>query len=272
MMNFSVLISVYHREKAEYLRTALDSVTTAQTLRPDQVVLVKDGPLTQELDAVIDEFAAKNPGIVEVVTLPVNQGLGSALNEGLKHCRHDLVARMDSDDIALPERFERQLNIFATHPEFSVVGSWIDEFEQNPEHIISQRKLPQFPEELARYCRTRSPMNHPGVMFRRRDILAVGGYQSFPLFEDYYLWARLVLSNYKLYNIQKSLLLYRTSPGTIERRGGWKHACDEVRLMWLLRQKGLFGWGTWLKNILIRFPVRVMPAKLRTFVYWKLLR
>ncbi len=269
---FSVLISVYHRERVEYLSQALESITTAQTLRPAQIVLVKDGPLTPELDAMVQQFVDANPNIYNIVTLPINLGLGGALNEGLKHCRHELVARMDSDDISKPERFKQQVTTFEEHPELSVVGSWIDEFEVTPDNVVSQRRLPETPKELANYCRTRSPMNHPSVMFRRSDILAVGGYQPFPLFEDYYLWARLVLNDYKFYNIQQSLLLYRTSPEMIKRRGGWKHATNEVCLMWLLRQRGLFGWATFLQNVLLRFPVRVIPGKIRKFIYYKLLR
>ena len=125
-MKFSVLLSVYRKEQPAYLRQSLDSIFT-QTLLPDEVVLVKDGPLTDALDEVAEDYCRKYP-VIRVVPLSENQGLGRALNEGLKHCSYDLVARMDTDDVAKPERFEKQIAVFCAHPEMDVVGAWIDEF------------------------------------------------------------------------------------------------------------------------------------------------
>ena len=181
-MKFSVLLSVYRKEQPAYLRQSLDSIFT-QTLQPAEVVLVKDGPLTDALDEVAEEYCRKYP-VLKVVPLSENQGLGRALNEGLKYCSYDLVARMDTDDVAKPERFEKQIAVFCAHPEMDVVGAWIDEFEGSIENVISVRVLPLEDSEIRRFARKRNPVNHPVVMFRKSAVLVAGGYQHFPLFED----------------------------------------------------------------------------------------
>ena len=143
--------------------------------------------MTDDLNCIVKEYSQKYP-ILKVISLPVNQGLGKALNEGLKHCSYDLVARMDTDDIAKPDRFEKQIRVFQEHPELDVVGAWIDEFEETTSNIISTRKLPEVHDDICQFAKKRNPENHPVIMFRKQAVLAAGGYQHFPLFEDYYLW------------------------------------------------------------------------------------
>ena len=170
---FSVLISVYNKENSLSLRQSLTSVFR-QKLPPTEVVLLKDGPLTEELDKVIAEYVMRYPEL-KIVSLPVNQGLGKALNEGLKHCSYDLVARMDTDDIAKPDRFEKQIRVFQEHPELDVVGAWIDEFEETTSNIISTRKLPEVHYDIWQFAKKRNPENHPVIMFRKQAVLAAGG-------------------------------------------------------------------------------------------------
>ena len=267
---FSVLLSLYKKEHPSQLRQSLNSLFS-QTLPPNEIILVKDGPLTAELDAVVSDYVARY-SILKVVPLPQNQGLGKALNEGLKHCSYDLVARMDTDDIAKPERFERQIKVFEEHPELDLVGAWIDEFEYIPQHVLSVRKVPETSGEIYEYCKKRCPVNHPVVMFRKSAVLAAGGYQHFPLFEDYFLWVRMLKNGAKFYNIQESLLYFRTSPNMFKRRGGWKYAMDEVRFQNVMRKMKMITWGCFLMNVAIRFPVRIMPNKLREVIYKKSLR
>ena len=150
-MPFSVLLSLYCKENPAYLRQSLDSVF-GQTLPPDEVVLVEDGPLTAALYAVVEEYARKYPAL-KVVPLPENVGLGRALNEGLKHCSHELVARMDTDDIAIPDRFERQSAVFTKNPDVDVTSAWIKEFIDNPQHILSIKKIPEKHWEIMLYAR-----------------------------------------------------------------------------------------------------------------------
>ena len=267
---FSVLLSLYAKESPTFLASSLDSIFH-QTLLPTEIILVKDGPLTAELDAIVSDYAVRYP-VLKVVALPQNQGLGRALNEGLKHCSYDIVARMDTDDIAKPERFEKQIAVFQKHPELDLVGAWIDEFENTPQHILSVRKVPETSGEIYEYGKKRCPVNHPVVMFRKSAVLAAGGYQHFPLFEDYFLWVRMLKNGAKFYNIQESLLYFRTSPNMFKRRGGWKYAMDEVRFQNVMRKMKMITWGRFLMNVAIRFPVRIMPNKLREVIYKKSLR
>lgn len=269
-MNFSVLLSLYQKEHPSFLRHSLDSLFS-QTLLPNEIILVKDGPLTAELDAIVSDYAARYP-ILKVVPLPQNQGLGKALNEGLKHCSYDLVARMDTDDIAKPDRFEKQVKVFEEHPELDLVGAWIDEFEGTPQNVLSVRKVPETSDEIREYCRKRCPVNHPVVMFRKSAVQAAGGYQHFPLFEDYYLWVRMLKNGARFYNIQESLLYFRTSPDMFKRRGGWKYAMDELRFQKMMRKMRIIGWKRFLMNVAVRFPGRVIPNSLRGFLYKKLMR
>ena len=267
---FSVLLSLYVKESPTFLALSLDSIFH-QTLLPTEIILVKDGPLTAELDAIVSDYAVRYP-VLKVVALPQNRGLGRALNEGLKHCSYDIVARMDTDDIARPDRFEKQIAVFLEHPELDLVGAWIDEFENKPQHVLSVRKVPETSGEIYEYCKKRCPVNHPVVMFRKSAVLAAGGYQHFPLFEDYFLWVRMLKNGATFYNIQESLLYFRTSPDMFKRRGGWKYAMDEVRFQNIMRKMKMITWGRFLMNVAIRFPVRLMPNKFREVLYRQSLR
>ncbi len=269
-MRFSVLLSLYYKENPTFLRQSLGSVF-CQTIPPDEVILVEDGELVPELYKVVEEFVSRNPNMKRVV-LKENRGLGKALNEGLKHCSYDLIARMDTDDIAKYNRFEHQVKIFKEHPEIDIVSSWIDEFENDISNIISVRKLPESHNEIAKYARFRCPVNHPVVMFRKEAVMSAGGYQHFPFFEDYYLWVRMLNSNAKFYNIQKSLLYFRFSPDMFRRRGGWKYALLELKFLGKLRNMKFISKSEYLRNVFIRFAVRVIPIKLRSLVYKKMLR
>ena len=201
---FSVLMAVYKKEQPLFFKEALRSVFE-QSLIPNEVVLVKDGPLTEELEQVIADFSSKNEQL-KIITLEKNQGLGEALRIGLNACSFDLVARMDSDDICKPYRFEKQIAFLKEHQEITIVGSWIEEFSDCKEKIEAIRELPQEDKQLKIFMKWRNPFNHMTVMFRKKDILAVGGYQPFYLLEDYYLWNRLANANYCFANIGESLL------------------------------------------------------------------
>lgn len=267
---FSVLLSVYHKESPVYLCQSLDSIFN-QTLLPTEVILVKDGTLTKNLDFIIEEYSLKHP-ILKVISLSTNQGLGKALNEGLKHCSYDLVARMDTDDIAKPDRFEKQIKVFQEYPELDVVGAWIDEFEEITSYIISTRKLPETHDEICQFAKKRNPENHPVIMFRKKAVLAAGGYQHFPLFEDYYLWIRMLQNGAKFYNIQESLLYFRSSPAMFKRRGGLKYVTTELRFQNLLKKIQFITYTEYLYNVSVRVITRMMPNSLRAILYKKALR
>lgn len=269
-MQFSLLLSLYFKEHPEYLKESLDSILS-QTLLPDEIILVKDGPLTEVLDALIEEYQARCNKF-KIVPLEKNVGLGKALNEGLKHCSHAIVARMDTDDICKPDRFEKQLTVFKNHPDIDVVSSWIDEFEGDITNVLSTRKLPENHSEIFAYGKKRCPVNHPVVMFKKNAVLAAGGYLHLPLFEDYYLWVRMIVNGAKFYNIQDSLLYFRISPAMFMRRGGVKYAMTEVSFLWKMHKIGYVNFISTLKSIVIRFTVRIMPNFIREYIYKRLLR
>jgi glycosyltransferase involved in cell wall biosynthesis len=268
---FSVLISLYFRENHLYFDEALQSIFW-QTCMPDEVVLVLDGPITNELQSVVDKYVTSYPETLKVIPLPRNLGLGAALSEGLQHCSHELVARMDSDDISKPHRFERLLAAFEQHPDIAVIGSWIDEFTVSTETNILQRRLPENHENLRHWANSRSPLNHVSVMFRKQAVSDCGGYRPFYLFEDYNLWVRMILKGYKFHNIQESLVSVRCSNGMIARRGGLRYARSEYRFLLNSYRLGMYGLGGLIKNLCIRIPVRLMPVSFRRIVYTKLLR
>lgn len=266
---FSVLMSVYSKEKADYLRLSLESVFT-QTIIPNEVIIVEDGPLTNEIYDAIEEYKIAHPEL-KIVRINSNVGLGRALNEGLKHCTYELVARMDTDDICYPNRFEKQLEIFKNN-QVDIVSSWICEFKDNPSNIVSIRRLPEKHNEIKEYAKRRSPINHPAAMFRKSAVIASGGYMHFRLFEDYYLWARMLVNGFRFYNIQEPLLWFRVSPMMYKRRGGVKYAVDEIRFQSKLHKMGLINYWEELSNIGVRVFVRVIPNSIRSFIYRKLLR
>lgn len=267
-MKFSVLLSIYIKEQPVYLKESLDSLFK-QTLPPDEIVLVKDGPLTHELDKVITEYQSQHPTL-KVIPLSKNQGLGKALNEGLKHCSYDLIARMDTDDIAKPDRFEKQIKVFQEHPEIDICSAWIEEFEGTPDNILATRKLPETHEEILKYAKHRCPINHPVVMYKKSAVLKAGGYNGFP--EDYRLWINMLMTGARFYNIQESLLYFRFSSAMVKRRGGWKYAMADAKSQWDFYRTGFLNLPDLIYNITVRISVRIVPNSLRSFIYKKFLR
>lgn len=264
MEKFSVLMSVYYKENPSFLKQALESVWW-QTAKPSEIVVVKDGPLTPELDSTLATLAAVMP--IKMVPLSKNNGLGKALSIGLQTCSNELIARMDSDDIAKPNRFERELAVFETNPEIDVVGSWVDEFQDTVDHIIGVRKVPEWQGNIINYAKYRSPVNHPSVMYRKSSVLATGNYQHMNQYEDYYLWIRMLMRGCVFYNIQESLLFFRTSSNLYRRRGGLKYVRYDVAFQKAIVKIGYQTRLLALINMMIRIPIRLLPNRLRGLFY-----
>jgi glycosyltransferase involved in cell wall biosynthesis len=267
---FAVLMSVYLREEPEFLAAALKSIFD-QTVPPTQVVLVKDGPLTPPLDAVISEFEARHVEL-RVVPLEKNGGLGAALNVGIHHCDHNLIARMDSDDLAAPTRFEKQLTAFEKNPQLAIVGSWISEFESDPKLTRATRQVPVTNEEVRRTFGDKCPLNHPSIMFRKNEIIRAGGYRPDFVQEDYDLWGRMLAADCVFENIPECLVMMRARDDLFSRRGGWRYAVSEAKLQRFFLQLGLISWRTYFRNVLGRFIIRVMPNSTRKIFYRVFLR
>lgn len=269
--NYSVLMSVYYKEKPEYLKQAIGSIQT-QTIPTDDFVLVCDGPLNSELNAVITVKQQEMGCILNVIRLKKNGGLGNALNEGIKHCKNELIARMDSDDIACFGRCEKQIAVFNKNPEISICSGTVEEFSTNPKIIDAKRVLPETNLEIIQFAKKRNPFNHPCVMYKKSAVEAVGSYQDFYLLEDYYLWIRMLLAGYKGYNIQETLLHMRAGADMYLRRAGWKYAKTQTRLFNFMRKKGFIGNGQYIKSCVIRGGSALAPNWLRKFMFEKVLR
>lgn len=267
---FSVLISVYFKENPENFRQALSSIWNVQILKPTEIVIVKDGPLSDELELVILEFNKIAPLII--IALPENVGLGTALKIGLEACSNELVARMDTDDIATSNRFELQINYLIKNPNCHLVGSNIEEFQYQPGDLKSIKRVPEHDADIKKFLYKRSPFNHPSVVFRKSKIIAVDSYKLMLSFEDYYLWFRLVKSGGNYYNFQEPLLYFRVGNDMIGRRHGLRYALNEFQLFKILFQEKLISFVQFVKFIAVRFPLRIIPKKLLNFIYFKVLR
>ena len=271
MQNYSVLMSVYHKEKPEYLRQAIESIQS-QTVPASDFVLVCDGPLNPELDAVIAVKQQEMGMTLNVVRLEKNGGLGNALNEGIKHCKNELIARMDSDDIAYPDRCEKQLAVFNEHPEVSICSGIVEEFTTDPNTVDAKRVPPETNAEIVEFAKKRNPFNHPCVIYKKSAVEAVGSYQDFYLLEDYYLWLRMLMAGYQGYNIQEPLLHMRAGSDMYKRRAGWKYAKTQAKLFKFMKQQGFIGNGQYIKSCVIRGGSSLAPNWLRKFMFEKVLR
>lgn len=268
---FSVLLSVYAKDNPVWVAQALDSVLN-NTVRPTEVAVAVDGPIPEELHTVLEEYAQKYPQI-KLVPLERNSGLGMALQKGLEQCSYELVARMDADDISLPDRFEKQLTRFAQEPDLAVLGGTIEEIDAESLQPVAIRRVPGTDAECKKFLKMRCPFNHMTVMFKKSLILQAGSYQPFHLMEDYYLWARCAAKGYHLGNLADIVLKARVNAAMYGRRGGWKYFKSNFALAGQLRQLGIIGWGTYIFNVCVRFCVQVlMPNSLREMFYKKTLR
>lgn len=249
---------------------SLESVFN-QSLLSNEVILVEDGPLTPELYKVLEDFQKKHTELKRIV-LPKNVGLGNALNEGLKHCSNELVIRMDTDDICFSDRFRKQVEFMTGHPDIDVSSAWLVEFEENVKNLISKKKVPATHKEISTYIKTRSPLNHPVVIFKKTVVENAGGYQHFPLFEDWYLWARMMKNGAYFANIQEPLLYFRTSSEMFKRRGGFTYAKNSAKLQWELHKLGIISSFRAIISSILRGIVYLMPNSIRRLVYTEFLR
>lgn len=267
MEKYSVLMSLYIKEKPEYLKKAVDSMLN-QTVKPDEIVIVEDGPLTDALYAVLDEYGDK----ITRVYNEKNLGLGLALNVGLKVCRNDLVARMDTDDISKSERCEKQLKRFEERPELAIVGAWVDEFTVSPEQIVSTRAVPTDSDVIYNFAKKRSAFNHPAVMYRKSAVLAQGGYADLRRNQDVDLFGRMLYAGNKAENIGEALLWFRSNDDLAKRRKSWENTwsyIDTIRRFWKM---GYSSFGDYAMIAVAQTGMYLMPVKVQHWVYKKFLR
>lgn len=271
MLKFSVLMSVYKNEKPEYLKQSIESIVN-QTLLPNEIVIVKDGLLTKELDQVIDEYQKSYEGLFKVVSFEENRGLGLALRDGVLSCKYDYIARMDSDDISKPDRFEKQIKFLEEHPDVVLLGTWIKEFSKNPQAPDSITKLPCKNEDILKFSKSRNPFRHMTMIFKKQAVLDSGNYRDFLWFEDYDLWVRIIQKGYEVANLPEFLVDVRANGEMFARRGGWKYLKQDLKFQKFLYSDGFINLFQFIKNVVVRSVVRLLPNSVRVWIYKGLLR
>ena len=274
---YSVLMSVYGKENSVWFKKAAESMLN-QTAPPDEFVLICDGPLTEELETAVEELDRSYPGMFQILRLKENVGLGEALRQGILLCRNELVARMDSDDIACPDRCRQQLELFQKIPELAFSSGTIAEFfderdlESSETAALRLRMLPQSHEEIVSYAKKRNPMNHMAVMLKKSAVLQAGNYQSAEGLEDYDLWSRMLQLGFRAGNLKETLVWARIGNGMEQRRGGVKYAGRMARFQTLLLKRGFLSLPQYIINCCIRIPVSLLPGRIRAAVYGVCLR
>ncbi|WP_288062451.1 glycosyltransferase family 2 protein [Rodentibacter caecimuris] len=266
-MKFSVLMSLYVKENPRFLRECFESLL-AQTHQADEIVLVFDGAVTPELERVVAEFEKQLP--LKLIKLPKNQGLGNALNEGLKHCSYDWVFRMDTDDICVLERFAKQVAFIEQHPDTIIFGGQIAEFGENVNDIVAYRRVPTEAQDIVKFTQKRCPFNHMTVAYQKSAVINCGGYED--LQEDYYLWIKLVAEQQAVANLPDILVYARVGNGMVGRRRGLNQAKAEWRLFKLKYRLGIQDFASGLFIFILRSASRLLPTSLLKAAYNKFLR
>ena len=268
---YSVLMSVYFKDNPDWLKYSLDCMLN-QTIFPDEFVIVEDGPLTNELENVIQEYYKKYKKIFKIIKLEKNMGLGPALKIGVENCKNEWIARMDSDDYSPEDRIAKQFSVIGNHPEIGIVGSNANEFSGEITNVLTRVILPETNEEIVKFSKKRCPYRHSGIMYKKSEVLRAGNYQECYLCEDYDLYARMELNGVKGYNIQEPLLYVRVNPKFYDRRGGTKYLKSILKFKKRLYKCGFFTTKEYIVTCSAHIVVCLMPNKLREFIYKKLLR
>lgn len=262
-MALSVLMSVYSKDCPAHLDQALKSLSV-QTVMPSELILVEDGPVSDELTDVIERYRSELA--IKSVKMAENRGLGVALNEGLKHCKNELIARMDSDDISLPMRFEKQIAFMESNPEVAVSSAWIEERDHAMETVMGIRMVPASHGDVFRYGRRRNPINHVASIFRKNAVMRVGGYPNIRKAQDYALWSLMLVEGFRFANIPETLLYVRAGDALMTRRG-LEYLRQEIKLLKFQRSCGFLSWRDYCINLVIRVCVRMQPSFIKRLMY-----
>lgn len=266
--DYSVLMSVYAKENPLFLKESINSILS-QTIKTNDFVIVCDGPLTTELDAILKEFSEKN-NVINIIRLPENMGLGNALNKGIQACKNEIVLRQDSDDISLPDRASKELALL-TSTNSDIVSGTVTEFIGTTDNTTGKRTLPTSKEEIYKFSRKRNPFNHPAVAFKKQAVLDAGNYsEEYHFFEDYYLWMRMLKNNVNCANLSDTVVYMRVDNTTYLRRGGKKYASDMLKFHSWIRKNKMSSTMDFLTGALPHAIVCVLPSSLRKMVYKKL--
>ena len=271
LKKYSVLMSVYYKENPTWLKESIESILN-QTVRTNDFVLIEDGILTEELEKIVEKYEKEYPEIFNIVRLKENVGLGPALAIGVKECKNELIARMDSDDFSAPERCEKELFMFEKDNSLDMVGSNIIEFTENIKNVQAYRKLPELDSEIKKYMRRRNPFGHPSVMFKKSKVLEAGNFKSYYLCEDYDMWIRMAKVNAKFYNIQEVLVYMRIGKDFYKRRGGIKYLKSILKFKREQYKNGFYSFKDYVITAGTSTVICLMPNFIRDIFYKKFLR
>lgn len=263
---------MYKNDKPEHFDLALKSITIDQTVKPNEVVLVVDGPVSEEIDEVILKYEELGVGL-KVFRLSENQGLGNALKVAILNSSNELIARMDSDDVAIANRFEQQLSCFKENPNLDIIGGDITEFIGEEMNIVSKRCVPTTDKTIKEYMKHRCAMNHMTVMYKKGAVLKAGNYQDWFWNEDYYLWIRMMEQECVFANTGTVLVNVRIGKDMYRRRGGKKYFKSEKDIQKYMLEKNIIGKKTYFVNVLKRWIIQILlPNSIRGYVFRKFAR
>lgn len=268
MIDFSIITSVYKNDKPEFVRIALDSMLVNQSVKPSEVVLVQDGPVSKEMESLLEEYDSKYAGVMRLIRLEENAGLGNALKLGVENAKYDYLARMDSDDICNSKRFELQLQYMEAHPEVDVLGGQISEFIDSPDNIVAHRMVPLDNNSICEYMKSRCAFNHMTVMLKKSAVLKAGNYIDWFWNEDYYLWLRMMMQKCIFANLDSVLVNVRTGADMYLRRGGRKYYESERGIKKLQLKQGMISSFEYFYYMSQRYILQIlMPNWLRGWVF-----
>lgn len=264
---FSVAMSVYKNDNPIFFDRALQSITENQKVMPTEIVIIVDGPVDEKINAVIEKYSEKY-GNLNVIRLDKNAGLGNALKLAIENAKYELIARMDSDDVSAPNRFEQQLEIMTKNSAVDIVGGDISEFIGYENNIVAKRKVPILDKEIKEYLKTRCPFNHMTVMYKRSAVLKSGNYIDLFYNEDYWLWIRMVENNCIMANTGTILVNARVGEDMYKRRGGKRYFNSEMFLQKYMLKNGIINLPTFVLNSSKRFVVQMLlPNAIREWVF-----
>ncbi|MFG1487463.1 glycosyltransferase [Halobacteriovorax sp. RZ-1] len=261
-------MTIYKNDNLEHLKEAIDSILN-QTRRPDEFLIVKDGPLLKDTENMLSNIS--DP-IIKYLTIEKNIGQSMALNYGIKECKYELVARMDSDDICDLTRLEKQFEIFSNNPQIDVVGTGIIEFSTSIEDASKIRILPSTSDEIHNFSKFRCPVNHATVMYKRSKVIEAGNYTDIYSVADYLLWVRMMKIGCNFINIPETLLFVRGGSDMYKRRSGFYYAKQEIKLQNIFYKMGHINLFEYIRNTIIRIGSSLSPNFFRGFFYSNFLR
>lgn len=267
---YSVVMAVYENDRPEWLKQAIDSILN-QTVRSDDIVIVRDGAVSKELEGALESYDEKHKEIT-IVRLEENVGAGQARNMGVGRVKNELVAIMDADDISLPNRFELQLAEFNGNSELMLVGGQISEFEDKPDNITGYRKVPVEYDAIKKFARYRSPINHVTVMFKKSAFSAVGGYPKMTRAEDYYMVSSLLAKDYKVSNLQLTIVNCRIGSDNINRRKTWRNVRENIASRWKIHKLGIASLAYFCISSVGQIVLFIVPSSVAKTLFKALLR